>query len=436
MTRRARQYIRDLVRIDTTNPPGNETAAAEYIRVALAKEGIATELLGPDRTRLNVIARLAGNGARRPLLLMAHTDVVPADPTQWTVAPFAARQKSGYLYGRGTQDDKALLAAHMTVLVEFKRRGVPLARDVILLGEADEEAGSTGIQWLIANAWAKIDAEFAIHEGGYAADTAAGLRLFHVQTCEKIPTRVRLTAQGSAGHGSSPTTDNPVVRLARALIRLNDADQPVYLNPTTRLYLGALSRIPQYEWLRDLLPKLENEAGSLAAANQLRSREPELEAMLRTTLSPTMIEAGVKINVIPSVAVGFIDARRLPTETRDEVLVRFRRIINDSLVTVEPAGGQQMPATEPSPTTTSLYVSMEKVLLESHSNARVVPYMSRGATDGAFLRAKGMAVFGAPIFLRTGPDSRAHGNDERIELAGFDSGVQLLWRIVNEAAAR
>jgi acetylornithine deacetylase/succinyl-diaminopimelate desuccinylase-like protein len=404
------------------------------MKSALAEEGIEVELLGDDHARLNAVARLRGNGSARPLLLMAHTDVVPAERAQWSVDPFSAEVREGFLYGRGAQDDKCLLAAEMAVLVELKRRKIPLSRDVILLGEADEEACSAGIQWLIANAWAKIDADFAINEGGYAMNAPGGARLFQVQTSEKVPTRVTLVARGSAGHGSMPRPDNAVVHLARAITRLADGKQPARLNTTTRRYFRELAKVADYAWMAPLLPRLESVTGSTAAADRIQTREPEFAAMLRTTVSPTMLEGGVKINVIPNQAIAHIDVRRLPNETKDEVVARFRKIIDDPAVEVRPAGGQEMPPTEPSSLTTALYKGMEKVFRRSHERAVVVPYMVRGATDGAFLRQKGMAVYGAPVFLRADRDSRAHGNDERIELTSFDAGTSLLWEIVNEVA--
>ena len=174
---RARQYLVELVRINTTNPPGHETTVADYLKRTAEVNGIACEELGGDRTRLNFIARIQATlrgSDRKPLLLMAHSDVVPADPSQWTVDPFSAELRGGYLYGRGAQDDKSLLAAELAVMVELKRRNVKLNRDVILLSEADEEAGSMGITWLIQNAYPKIEAEFALNEGGASLDTRSG----------------------------------------------------------------------------------------------------------------------------------------------------------------------------------------------------------------------------------------------------------------------
>ena len=436
LTARAQRYLVDLIRINTTNPPGNETRVAEYLKRAATANGISAELLGDNPARLNFVARLpatAHSGAR-PLLLMAHSDVVPADRSQWTVDPFSAELRDGYVYGRGAQDDKSLLAAELAVLVELKRRGVELKRDVILLSESDEEAGSTGINWLVRNAYGKIDAEFALNEGGAALDVRSGTRLFQIQTTEKVPTRVILTAKGTAGHASLPRPDNPVVHLARAIARLADLGEPVQLNTTTRRYFSELSKLPDYAWLAPLAPRLEHESTAGGAAGEIEVRDPELNSMLRTSATPTMLSAGLKVNVIPNQAVAQVDVRRLPSETRQEIETRFRNAINDPAVTVSREPGQEMPATEPSSLTTPLFLAMEKVFHQANPNALVVPYMSRGATDGSYLRQKGMAVYGVPIFVREG-ESRAHGNDERISPENLAAGTELLWKIVSAVAA-
>ena len=425
-----RRYLIDLVRLDTTNPPGNETRVAQYLRRVCDAEGIEAETLGGDPARLNFIARIKGSGKLRPLILMAHSDVVPADQSQWTVDPFSAEIRDGFLYGRGAQDDKSLLAAELAVFVELKRTGARLDRDVILLSEADEEAGSTGIQWLIANAWNKINGQFAVNEGGFAITTASGQRIYEIQTTEKIPTRVILVAQGTAGHGSLPRDDNPVLHLARAITRVADADQPVRLNTTTRRYLHAIAKLPDYRWLKPLLPRLENTSTANAVANQIRARDAELAAILRTTISPTMLSAGNKINVIPNTAEAQLDVRRLPNETHAEIFERVRGVVHDPAVEVRAAPGQEMPATEPSGISTPLYEAMHKTFARTAPTALVIPYMVRGATDGSFLRQKGIDVYGAPLFLREDKESRAHGNDERISLLSLSSGVQLLKEIV------
>ena len=425
---RAEQYFRDLIRLDTSNPPGNETRVARYLKQVADENGIPAELIGPDPNRLNFIARLKGSGAARPMLLMAHSDVVPVDRSQWSVDPFAATVKDGVLYGRGAEDIKSLLAAELAVLVELKLSGTPLKRDIILLCEADEEAGSSAMTWLMANAYPKIEAEFGVNEFGWWQDMPSGERMYQVQTTEKIPTRIKLTAHGTAGHGSLPRDDNPIAHLARALARIVDTPQPVALNATTRAYFGEFARLPGYEWLRPLLPRLESK-DAIAAAAEIRKHDLEFDAMLHTTVSPTMIEAGIKINVIPNVATASLDIRRLPTETMEEIYARFRKIVDDPSITVENAGGQQHPPSEPSSLTTPLYLAMQKVFAAEHPKARTVPLLMRGGTDGSYLQAKGVAIYGVPLFAREG-EPRWHGNDERISLANFRSGVELLRKIV------
>lgn len=426
------RYLPELIRLDTTNPPGNETRVARYLKQVADREEISAELLGDNPQRLNFIARLRGSGAKRPLLLIAHSDVVPADRSNWSVDPLAAIQKNGYIYGRGAEDDKQLLAAELAVIVDLRRRRAPLARDIILLSESDEEAGSLGATWIVQHAWQKIDAEFALNEYSYILPTPSGIPVFQIQTAEKVPTRFKMTAHGTAGHGSLPRDDNPVEHLARAIYRLSEAEQPVKLNATTRAYLASMTKLPDYSWLVPLAAKLEDPAAASAAADEIRKRDPEINAMLRTTVSATMLSAGTKINVIPNTAEAQFDARRLPTESRDEVFERFRKIIDDSAITIEPTSSQQ-PSTEPSSLTSPLYLAMEKVFRAAEPNASVVPFLMRGTTDGAYLRARGMAVYGVPVFRKDG-ELRMHGNDERIAVGNLRAGAGLLAKIVLEVA--
>jgi len=432
---RARQYLVDLIKINTSNPPGNETRVAEYLKQIADSNGIPCELLGGDPKRLNFVARLKGTGRLRPLLLMAHSDVVPADRNKWSVDPFSAEIKDGFLYGRGAQDTKSLLAAEMAVLVEIKKRNIKLSRDIILLSESDEESGSTGIQWLLQNAPTKIDAEFAINEGGHVMTLRDGQHIFQIQTAEKVPMRLTLTAKGTAGHASLPRPDNPVLRLSQAIVKLCESEQPVRVNGTTRRYMKEMSKLDEYAWLTPLIPKLENPATAAAAANQVRAKDPEVDAMIRTTVTPTMLRAGMRVNVIPNQAEGQVDVRRLPGESKDDVMARFQRIVNDPTITIEPAPGQQMPSTEPSPLTSVLYKAVERAVSRVNSGDLTVPYMTRGATDGSFLRARGTAVYGVPLFAFENNESRAHGNDERISLKAMENGIELLWQMVLEVAS-
>ena len=432
---RARQYTLDLIRLDTSNPPGNETRVAEYLKEVADAQGIPCELIGADPKRMNFVARLRGFGKNRPLLLMAHSDVVPADRAQWTIDPFAAELRNGSIYGRGAWDDKSLLATELAVMVEIKRRNIKLNRDLILLAEADEEEGAAGIQWIIKSAWPKIDAEFALNEGGVVLETKEGTRIFEVQTAEKAPLRVILTAKGPAGQGSLSRDENPIVRLSRAVVKLTEAEQPVRITPPTRRYFREISKLPEYAWLAPLLPRLENPATVQAAAREVRAHDAELDAMLRATISPTTVRAGARNNLIPNTAEAQVEVRRLLPETREEVLERIRETIGDSGIEVALAPGPQIPANEPSPIATALYKAIERAVARAYPHDPVVvPYMSRAATDAAFLRARGVPVYGVPIFSKNAGENRAHGNDERISPKNIEEGAGLLWQMVLEIA--
>ena len=430
---RTRQYLADLVRIDTSNPPGNETQVAQYLKQSVEAFGISGELVGGDPKRLNFVARLHGDGKGRPLLLIAHSDVAaiaPAERPQWTVNPFGGELRNGFIYGRGTLDAKSLLAAEMAVMVEIKRRNLRLSRDLILVSEADQEVGSTGVQWLMQNAWPKIDAEFALSEGGSIFEAKDGTHVFQVETLEKPLMHVLLTAR-STGRGSS---QGAIVHLSEAITRLSRAngDQPLRFNATTRRYFRGLSNLEDYDWLAPLWPKLENAATMQVAASQIRMRDPELDAMLRTAILPAVQKSGTN-----ELAEAVVEVRRMPSETRDEILDRLRQIVNDSAVEVSFAPGAQALATDPSPTMTPLYAAMRRVIDRIYPHdAVVLPFMARSSTDASYLRSHGMPVYGVPLFVREPGDNRARGADERIAAKSLDEGVELLWQMVLETAGQ
>jgi len=425
---RTRLYLTDLVRLDTSNPPGNETRVADYLQQVTDSFGIYAERLGSDPKRMNFVARLKGTGKGRPLLLLAHSDVTPVPPAevkQWTANPFGGELKNGYIYGRGTLSAKSLLAAELAVMVEIKRRNLKLSRDVILVSEADEEAGMTGIQWLIQNAWSKLDAEFALNEGGSLIESKDGTKIFGIQTIEKVPVRILLTGRGTVGTAAVPRPDNPIVHVAAAVTKLSSADQPVYFN-TARRYFTALADLPDYSWLKPLLPKLQNSATAQAAAAQVKMHDPELDDMLHTTVSPT---PGSNVESV-------LDVRRMPiAETREDVLARFRQIVNDNSVEIAFAPGPPMPTTQASSRMTALYTAMERAIARIYPrDAVVAPFLSRGATDSGFLRSRGMPVYGVPLFLREPGETRVRAIDERITPKALDDGVELLWQIVLETS--
>src|SRR5436190_2831328 len=330
---------RDLVRIDST--AGRETLVVDYLRKVLEAEGIQTRTFALNPDRANLVARIRGNGSKRPLLILAHTDVVGVQREKWPVDPFGAVIKDGYVWGRGTKDDKPVLAANLMTMLLLKRRGVPLDRDVIFLAESGEEADTTGvgINFMVREHFDTIDAEFAITEGGGA--TIAGSRVSRVNlgTAEKLPVRARLVATGTAGHGSVPRLDNPLLHLAAALDKLGRWQTPMRLNDTTRTYFERLVPLSSPERAAIYRTLLDPKASPSALANAqgyLQEHEPSSYSILRTSVVPTILKAGVGPNVIPSEAEATLDIRALPGEDVERFYARMTEIIADPAVKVVP----------------------------------------------------------------------------------------------------
>ena len=431
---------RALVRIDST--PGRETLVVNYLKQVLEAEGIPTQTFALDPARANLVARLKGNGAKRPLLILAHTDVVPVQREKWPVDPFAAEMKDGYIWGRGTKDDKPVLAANLMTMLLLKRRGVPLDRDVIFLAESAEEADTTGvgIDFVVDRHFDAIDAEFAITEGGDATIDGSRVTRVSIGTAEKRPTRARLVATGTAGHGSVPRLDNPLLHLAAALDKLGRWQTPMRLNDTTRMYFDRLASISSPERAaiyRTLLDPKATPAALDRAQKFLQEQEPASYAMLRTSIVPTILKAGVGANVIPSEAEATLDIRALPGEDIERFYAQMTEIIGDPAVKVVPIP----PSRPPSPASridTEMYRVLEQVAQRMHPGAAVMPGMSTGASDQAQLRAKGIQSYGI------GPASTeadalnypAHGDVERLAESSLYPFVQYVWTVVSEVAAR
>ncbi len=313
-----RHYLA-LVRLDTTDPPGNETRVVDYLRGVLQAEGIPVTVAAKEPARANLIARLKGNGSKRPVVIMGHTDEVQVDPSKWTFAPFSATRQGGYVYGRGTLDDKSdLTAALMTVLL-LKRSGVALDRDVIFVAEAGEEAEtSVGIETLVNDHWSDIDAEYCLAESGSVNRQNGKARIAFVETSEKRPMPARLVVHGPAGHGSRPMQSSAIVQLAQAVAKIAAWDPPMRLNDTTRTYFEKLSAVSTpLRRPRAIITGLLDPKQSPAIRAYLAEHDPGKYSMLHTSVSPNIIKAGYQINVIPSEAEATLDIRALPDEDID-----------------------------------------------------------------------------------------------------------------------
>jgi len=429
------EYFTTLLRVDTTNPPGNETRAAQAIEAILKREGIPVQLFALEPGRANLVARLKGDGSRRPLLLLGHTDVVGVQRERWNFDPFAAIRKNGLIYARGANDDKDHVVADMMVLLELKRRHVKLDRDVILLAEAGEEGTPrVGIDYLVNQYWPEIEAEFALAEGGSILEENGRVHHSLITVSEKVPRGIRLIAHGPSGHGSRPIPENAVAHLAAAVARAASWQTPIRLNDATRAYFERLSAIsPPRDAAR--YRAVLDPARAPEVDRYFYDHEPGHYTLLRTSVVPTIMQAGFRTNVIPSQAEAYLDVRALPDEDMTRFLAELRRVINDPAVEVMLAQTGGRPAAPPSRTDNALFRALEDVTRRMFG-APTIPGMLAGATDCAQLRSKGVECYGfGPIAGSEGPLGGAHSDDENISVNSLNKLVEFLWDTVIEVAA-
>jgi acetylornithine deacetylase/succinyl-diaminopimelate desuccinylase-like protein len=430
------EHFQKLVRINTTNPPGNETPVAEYVKKVLEKEGISAELLALDPKRANLVARIRGNGSKRPILVMGHTDVVGVQKEKWSVDPFAAVRKDGYIWGRGTLDDKDNVTAGLMLMLLLKRQGVKLDRDVILLCEAGEEGyAKEGLRHVIDKHWEEIDAEFALAEGGGGLISGEKARRVNIATTEKYRWRVHLLAKGRAGHGSRPTPESAVLKIANAVAKIGAWVPEMKLSETTRTYFERLAEIsPPEEAAR--YRAILDPAKRADAERYFAQNEPQHNSMIRTTLAPTVLKAGFRDNVIPSEAEATIDIRALPEEDMTQFRRRLEEVISDPSIEIKPnIGRDKAPASK---LDTEMWAALEKTQKRLYPEATLLPAMLTGASDLSPLRSKGVQAYGiGPLMLekdfKEGVD--AHSDNERILEKSLHDFVRFVWYAVLEIAA-
>jgi len=368
---------------------------------------------------------------------MGHSDVVRVDPAKWTFPPFSATRQGGYVYGRGTLDDKSdLLAAMMTMLM-LKRQKTPLDRDVIFVSEAGEE-GSTGpgIQYLVNEHWSDIDAEFALAEAGGVRLKNGQARYALIETTEKQPATARLVARGISGHGSRPLRTNAVVHLAKAVETIAAWDPPMRFNDTTRFYFEKMATVSSPEEAARF-KELFDAKKAPAVREYLAEHDPIDYSMLHTSISPNIIKGGYQVNVIPSEAEATLDIRALPDENIAAFYDMMRKVINDPAIELVPVTTNQRPGAAPSKLDTDAYRAIEAAY-QSIYGVITIPLMQTGATDMAFLRAKGVQCYGvgAMVDEEDGPKGYGpHSDQERILEQALYKHVQFFWQAVNSIAS-
>jgi acetylornithine deacetylase/succinyl-diaminopimelate desuccinylase-like protein len=434
------RILRDLIRIDTTNPPGNETAAAKYVAENLRQDGFECTLRESAPDRGNVTTRLAGTGEKASLLLLSHLDVVAANPDEWSVDPFGGIVKDGFVWGRGALDMKGMTDIELMALKLLKRDGVKLKGDVVLAATADEEKGGmAGAGYLLENFPQEVFADYVLNEGGGLAISAGNKNVYTVQTAEKGLLWLRVKARGFPGHGSTPNVaDNAILRMSRVIEQLENYRAPIVLVPTVKQFLSNLAT--EDAALRGLFSRLLAEPeGSDQILDELAKTErllaEEVRPRIRMTIAPTMIRGGVKENVIPSECEATFDCRVLPGQTVAAALALIKWLLES--VGLEKLTFEVLHSNEPSesPVETSLYETITSVLRESEPDCGVTPVLMTGGTDSRFFRAKGSVCYGfhpmRPEIPKAGGVVKLeHGKDERISIENLVFGTSVLYETV------
>jgi acetylornithine deacetylase/succinyl-diaminopimelate desuccinylase-like protein len=429
---RAKQIYQELLEINTVTDTGDTGRAADAMAARLLAAGFSRQdvrVFKPAPRKGNLVARLRGTGERRPMLLMAHLDVVAADRADWSTDPFELVEKEGFYYARGAADDKFMAASFVAALIRFKQEGYRPARDLILVLETDEETFDRqghGIQWLLKNQRALLDAEFALNEGGIVGAVGGKPVLIGVQTSEKLTANFVIEARNRGGHSSQPRQDNAIYQLAKALEKLSQFEFPISLNETTRatLQLGAaLQPPPVAEAMRALVAGTADET-----ARAVLAADAAINSILRTTCVATLLDGGTVFNALPQSARATVNCRILPAETAEQTLAVLQRVVADDQVSIRLEWA--FVRSEPSPLNTEIMGAVQQVSSEFWPQAPVIPLMSPSATDGSFLRNAGIPTYGFTGLLSDLADVREHGRDERVSIKGFHEGHESLYQLV------
>jgi acetylornithine deacetylase/succinyl-diaminopimelate desuccinylase-like protein len=430
----AREIYKEMVEIKSGYTTGASTPVAQAVAKRLRAAGFPEKDIfvgGANPRKANLVVRYRGTGRQRPVLLLAHTDVVEAKREDWSMDPFTLTEKDGYFYGRGVGDDKSQAAVWIANLIRYRREGFKPDRDIIVALTADEEGGGpyNGVEWLLKNKRDLIDAEFALNEGGWG-ESVNGTRLANdVQVSEKYVINYRLEAHNKGGHSSLPVADNAIYHLAGALDRLSRFGFPLKTNEVTRAYFRAMSNIEKGAVRADLTAVA---AGDTAAMARVAQASTSWNATLRTTCVATQLEGGHAKNALPQLAAATVNCRVLPEDSVSYVTAALRRVIGDTAVSVVVDGTPHNGP--PSPLRNDLMNAITGVTTALWPGVPAVPMMVMGATDGLYLRAAGIPTYGVQGFFYDRDDIRFHGRDERLKVQSFYEGQTFLYELVKRLA--
>ena len=426
------KHFQAILRINSSTATGSEAPVVDYLKSVLDREGISAKVFSNDPKHPNLVARLKGSGKKKPVMIMAHTDVVSIDSTKWIHPAFSATREGGYVYGRGAVDDKDNVVAALMVMIQLKRLNIALDRDVIFLAESGEESNTrVGIDFMVSEHWSEIDAEFCFAEGGGVSRKDGKILYASVSTTEKVPNGVKLIAHGTAGHGSVPLQDNAIVHLSQAIAKIAAWQTPMRLNETTRTFFTRLAAISAPADAARYLAVV-NGNGADKAQEYFAAKEPRTYSTLRTSISPNIVKGGYLINIIPSEAEATLDVRALPDEDMTSLLAEMKRVVNDSQIEIVEQSRNKRPAARPSRLDTDAFMVVENAIKKIY-NTVTLPTMPTGATDMAFLREKGIECYGIGPMTdqEDGPKGfGAHSDQERILEESLHKFVQFNWEII------
>jgi acetylornithine deacetylase/succinyl-diaminopimelate desuccinylase-like protein len=431
--------LTELIRIDSSNPPGNEAKLDDLLASKFRPLGFEVDIIPtPEPGKAHFIARLRGDGSKKPILLAAHADVVGVERDKWSLDPFAGIVKDGYVFGRGAIDFKGGLAVFAEAAMLLARNKVPLARDVIFLSEADEEGGKYNTGWLAESHWDKIDCEFSLNEGGWIIKNANGkVRYVSISTADKSGVSLVLRASGKSTHSSMPLPDNAIFTLAKALSRLADYDTKPTLIPSTReffLTLAKTSQPPMSEYFRNLVSSTD--PALIQQADREISKDPLLHAIMRNTIAPVLMNAGFRSNVIPGSAEATINFRVIPGTNIADLIGEITRVINDPRVAISTPANGTRPSAGPSTQDSELYRALVRQSNAVYPEAAVTPYLFQAGTDANAWRSRGVPAYGIYPYPIDNEDlSRMHGNDERVSIESLRTGTELIYKTLLEVAA-
>lgn len=433
--------LQEIIRQDTSNPPGNEGKVDELLAAKLRPLGFEVTIVPtPQPGKSHLIARLKGDGSKRPVLLAAHADVVGVEREKWSVDPFAGLIKDGHVFGRGAIDFKGGIAVFARAVMQLAERKVPLARDVIFLVEADEEAAQYNTSWLAQTHWPQMDAEFALNEGGWIiAGDDGKVKYVSVSTLDKSSVAVIVEAKGTSTHSSMPRPDNAIFALSRALAKLSSFEFPVELTEANRKFLAVLAKTspaPLAGHYQTLVTSTDPAA--IAAADRAVSTDPLMHAIIRTTIAPVIIDGGFRSNVIPGSAEATLNVRLVPGTDPKAVVATLQRAVDDPAITVRLANPNIGPSKTPaSPEANELYRALEKQAKATFPGAEVTPYTFQAGTDAGAWRSRGVPVYGIYPYPITADElTRMHGNDETVSIESLRKGTEMIFNTLVDVAGR